>query len=153
MVDYISTLVSVALAASLSGFVAYRGTDRWHKLSVSIILLSVIATPLFGLISEIPDTDFSELFKTDVEVQNSDEFERVGKEAFENGMRTLIAEKFGIPEASVCVKAESYDAFSMKAELIRITLVGEGFGVDYKSMESYVRGLGLGLCEVRYGLG
>ena len=145
--------MSVALAASLSGFVAYRVTDKWHKLSVSVILLSVIATPLFGLISEIPSTNFSEFFETEGGVQNSDEFERVGKEAFENGMCRLVAQKFGIPEASVYVKAEGYDAFSMKAELIRITLVGEGFGVDYKSMESYVRGLGLGSCEVRYGLG
>lgn len=151
MVEFINTVVSVSLAAALSGFVAYKGADKWHKLAVSVILLSAISAPLFSFVGELADGDISEMFDFDVEIESS-ELERVGKEAFEDAVHRLAVEKTGLPEGALYVVAEGFDSMTMRAEQIKITLVGEGVGVDYRSLEDYIRGLGLGDCEVKYGL-
>ena len=152
MADFFYTVISVSLAAALSGFVAYRGVDKWHKLAVSIILLSVISTPIFSFVSELSSGEVSDFFELNNEDIASDEFERVGKEAFEKAVCQLVAKKAAIPEGSVYVLLEDFDCVSMRAKKIKITLVGEGLGVDYRSIENYIRGLGLGDCEVKYGL-
>ena len=151
MVEFFYTVTSVSLAAALSGFIAYRGSDKWHKLAVSIILLSVISAPLFSFVAELVKGDISEMLDFDEKIE-SDEFERVGKEAFEDAVRRLAVEKTGLPEGALYVVAEGFDPMTMRADKIKITLVGEGVGADYRSLENYIRGLGLGECEVKYGL-
>lgn len=141
----------MAAAAAFSGFFAYSGSDRFHKFAVGAILFSASLTPLFSFVSELSRIDISDISGEVSGDYSGGEFEAVGKEAFELGIKKLVAEREGIPEDSVFVIAEGFSVSEMKAELIKITLIKEGLGVDYRALEAYIENSGLGVCEVKYG--
>ncbi len=148
MHEYLYSLILVASAAAFSGFFAYSGSDRFHKFAVSAILFSASLVPLFSFISYISDIDIS----GEISGELSDgEFEAVGKAAFELGIKKAVAEREGIPEDSVFVTAEGFSAKEMRADFIKITLVGAGISVDFRALEDYIQKSGLGVCEVKYG--
>ena len=151
MADFLNTVLSVSVAAALSGFLAYRVADKWHRLAVGIIIVAVISSPIISFVTESENFDVSELVG-DISPPDSDEYLSVAQGAFEEGVRRLVADREGIAPGSVYVAVTGFDPERMSADRIIITLVGEGLTVDYLSLEKYIRGLGLGECEVKYGM-
>lgn len=142
---YISGVVGVCAVISLAGFVSYRGElDRAVKGALAVIMLAVIVLPLRGLSSHVlPD------FSADGFLPEGDaEYETVGREAFEEGIRLAIAEKFGIDKEDITVTAVGYDFSSMRAQRIRVLLSGSAVTADARLIRSYITEQGLGECEV-----
>ena len=143
--EYICGVVGVCAVISLAGFVSYRGElDRAVKGALAVIMLAAIVLPLRGLSLEgLPD--FSE---DGFLPEGGAEYEKVGREAFEEGIRLAIAEKFHIDEENIAVTAVGYDFSSMRAERIRVLLSGGAVTADARQIRSYITEQGLGECEV-----
>ena len=147
---YLISLIGISALVGVSSYLSYGGSqDKTAKAAVSIILVYVIVTPVLHTLSSfsVSENYFDYENITDTTVENS-ELHTSAKEAFENGIKRLVIQKYSAKEGEVSVIAFGFDVTKMKAEKIKIILVGASVMLDNRSMSAYITELGLGECEV-----
>lgn len=151
MGEYLISLISVGALSGIASLVSYgKEQTRTEKFAVAVILVFSVISPLVSLVSDFEGFDFSDFEAPELEGGSS--YGEAGREAFELGIKRLVASEWGIEEGKILVAAENFDFNTMTAGKIRITLLGKAAGVDYKEVEKYIEDAGLGACEVSYAI-
>lgn len=143
--SYALGALGICALTALAGFISYRGNaDGAAKGALAVILL-------FSLVSAFSSIDFDFSFDISGEQflpEGGGEYERVGREALEAGIRRLIADRYSLPEENISVRAEGYDFSAMRAERIFVLLSGRAVYADARAIKNYISEQGLGECEV-----
>ena len=144
MGEYMISVLAVCALSSVCGLLSYKGGAA-ERLAFGILVLYTVAMPAMSL-AERWD---GELRLPDLGgVDTSDpEHGSIAREAFEDGIRRLVCEKYSFPEECVAVKADGFDFEEMRAERIGLLLSGRAALADRKAIEKYVEELGLGRCD------
>lgn len=151
LAEYAASLVSLAALAALAGLVSYSGgEDRGHRFAISVILLYAAIVPLVPLVSELSNIDFSDITGSELPELSGGAYLEKSEEAFEEGIRRLVSEKWGVDETKIIVSVSGFDFETMTARKIKITLLGKGVGIDFREVKKYIENNGLGECEVGY---
>ena len=152
MRDYFVTVFVLSLLmGTLERFLYEEKGIFGEKKALAVILVFSIAYPLPSLLNEefeiplFPDYSFDS--------EGIPEYEEVTKEAFEEGMKKEIADKFSLSVDSVNVYALGFSFEKLKAEKIRVVLSLSCAGVDPLKIEKYVNALEIGECEVYFEIG
>ena len=85
--------------------------------------------------------------------QGEGEYTGVLEQAFSDGVRRAVCERFSLSEESVLVEVGGFDMSEMRAEKIKITLTGLSITADRRAIRKYVEGEDLGECEVTLSVG
>ena len=86
-------------------------------------------------------------------VTEDGEYKRVAEEAFSEGIRRLVADRYGISTDKVEVYVFGYDFENMRADKIKVVMRGAAGLKDLRLVEEYLNGLNMGECEVRSDFG
>ena len=151
MTEYsISVFGALALFGLLS-LICY-GTGKVEKTALGIITAFIIISPLVNMIWGI---DISSALDSIVggEYETDADPAYVAEEAFAKGIKETVAERFMINKEDIRVKIINFNMENMSCEQIRIYLEGAGVLNDYRGIESYVNGLGMGECKVEIDFG
>ena len=153
--EYIFSVVLTATALGLISYLSYPSQNaRLVRCAASVLLVYVIISPLANF-SGISD-GLSDLIEStqppSFKIEES-ELSVSAAEAFAEGVRGLVSEKYGISEENISVHVINLNIKQMRAEKIKITLSGKAALADWRSVEAYVSGEGLGDCEVNVVLG
>ena len=141
-------ILFVAGALSLLCF----DSGKAEKTAIGIITAFVILSPIITALKEVDidralDSFVDQGYETDV----SPSF--VAEEAFAEGIKEAVAEKFSVNKENISVKVVDFDMKNMNAKEIVIFLSGTAVSSDYRGIKSYVNQLGLGECRVEIQLG
>ena len=145
MGEYLLGLFSVCAVCAVCAMLSYKKGGA-EKLALGVLMLYAVAMPAVELIDgwngelslNIPESSEME----------SEELAAVAREAFEDGIRKHICERLSLGEECVSVRAVDFDLSQMRAGNVSVLLSGKGALCDYKSLEKYLNGLGLGECRV-----
>ena len=151
MTEYCASVFGIVAAVSMLGYLVYPRGGEWVRSALSVLVLFVALTPLFSLIGSLGTEGIFDPSDFDASEYGEDYLE-VTRDAFCEGLRVHIAEKYGIFEEEVTVLAEGFSFNEMRAEKIRVILVGRAALKDGKGIAKYVEGLGYGRCEVEIGI-
>ena len=147
--EYAVALSSIAATASLLSFSA--GRDKFHRFAVSAVLASALAVPFLNLVGQIGELDFSSASFKEEEIE-SVALGSTAETAFTEGIRAFVAEEWSVSKEKIIVSAEGFDFQNMRAEKIKITLLGRGAHIDFRALSDYIESKGLGECEVFYAI-
>ena len=150
MTEYtLSAFGFLALSGMLS--LLLYGEGRAERSAIAIISAFLIISPLASLASTV---DLSSLQDSGGSKYESDlDPSDVACEGFAEGIRTAVAEKFLINKEDIRVRTVDFDMEKMKCLRIEIFLSGAASFADYRGIEEYVTGLGMGECRVEIQLG
>lgn len=151
MTGFAFSVFAICLVGGIALLLCY-GSDRGESLAVGIITLSVILTPLVREAAELDPEDWLDSVRGEVS-EVSPEYIPVLEQAFSDGIKRAVAEKFSINEDNVRISLVGFDAEKMRAERIRIVLRGSAALSDYRAVEKYINGLDLGECNVQIEIG
>lgn len=128
------------------------GRSGGESLALGIILLSVVISPIAdGLMDFGGEGIFDKIEIPDGVDQEG--IDSVIEEAFAEGIRRAVAEKFSLDGDNIRIRLYDFDRDSLTAGRIRIILSGGAAFADYKAVEKYIDGLGVGECDVEIELG
>ena len=162
MAEYFISVTAVSAFIGLISFLSYpSASEKSVKLACSVLLLYTVAMPIATLISDIADGDArleiegitDGLGEGSLDSEYNSEYIRVAEEAFREGIKRLVADKYGVGEDKVEVYIFGYDIENMRAEKISVILKGRAALKDLRLIEDYLNGLNMGRCEVRSDFG
>ena len=146
--------VGVFLISALVGMLShlsYGGRSDISKLALSVLMLYVVVAPLATMAK---DMDFKNIFEVDYnEGIITDGYEGIAEDAFAKGIESAVADKFSLSEDNIRVRVVGFDFENMRAEKIQVILSGRAALADYKSIEKYLNGLNVGVCECEIEIG
>ena len=146
--------VGVFLISALVGMLShlsYGGRSDISKLALSVLMLYVVVAPLADMVK---NTDFKSLFEVDYNEEIiTDGYEGIAEDAFAKGIESAVADKFSLSEDNIRVRVVGFDFENMRAEKIQVILSGRAALADYKSIEKYLNGLNVGVCECEIEIG
>lgn len=154
MKEYALSVFAICAICGLLSLLCY-GSGRAERSAVSIIAAFVIISPMVVAVKNIDlDTALDSLtggsYETDADCSV------VAEEAFAKGIRQVVADKFLLDREEIRVRIMDFNMEKMRAGQIKITLSGSAALADYRGIEEYVNGLGMGVCrveiEIRKGL-
>lgn len=152
MAEYLVAITAVSVFLGILGYLAYpSGSERSVKLALALLLIYAVLLPLVSLVRGIAENgmpDNTEFPDGSISEEYGEEYIEVAKNAFKSGICKLLFTKYGIKESDAAVYVYNFDFESMSAERIKIVLSGSAKFKDYRAIESYVTGSGLGECEV-----
>ena len=146
MTEYsISVFGVLALTGALS-LICY-GSGKTEKAALGIIAAFIIISPLVTAISKVDTTEVLDSltgggYETDADPSY------VAEEAFAKGIKAAVTERFSVKAENISVRIINFDIKTMSCEQIKIYLDGAGAFADYRGIEDYVSGLGMGECSV-----
>ncbi len=146
----LSLFATCALLGALSLIVYKKDGDATERFGMGVLLAAALILPLPGIIGAVGDSLSGGLPSVEI---GEGEYLAVAEEAFSEGIRRAVCQKFSLAEDSVEVKVTGFILSEMRAEKIKITLSGVAALADYKAIESYLEGQSLGECEVRLDVG
>lgn len=151
MSEYAITLLGMLFISGVLSLLCY-GQGRAEKAAVGIITAFVILSPVVSAASSF---DISEaLTKIPFGDYDSDaDPSTVAEEGFAQGIKNAVCENFLINKENISVKINDFDMKNMKCREIVIFLSGSAVMSDYRGIESYIEGLGMGECRVEIQLG
>lgn len=151
MKAYLVSVILLCAAVSLaSHFLGSTEASRYGRLGLSAVLLWALISPLVGLVRALPQIpDFSLPPSTEEEPLYAVRAE----EAFCEGVRAAICEKFSLSEAQVSVRTEGFDLIEMRAARVRVLLKKEAILADGFAIAAFIEEEGLGECEVEIEIG
>ena len=153
MGEYILSAIVISAVFAILGSLSYsQSTEGRERIALSVLLLYFLVFPLPGIAHGIADFDVS-IFDGQVVLPEDGEYELVAREAFCEGVREAVSDKYGIKKDGIEVGVVGFDFGKMRAEKIKILLSGVGALADWRSIEKYVTELGLGECEVEILIG
>ena len=147
----ISVVLICAMVSLASHFLSGTEAARYGRLALAVVLLWAVISPLFSLLSALPELPSLPDFPS--EEDGSPLYEARAEEAFCEGVRAAVCEKFSLEESEVSVRTEGFDVASMRAQRICILLKGKGTLSDTFSIASFVEAEGLGECVVEIEFG
>ena len=151
MSQYFAAVFAVGFVAAAAVFVSYDGgRGLGARGAIAVVLLLAIAEPIAAFVSELPSIsppDFSEW-----QGAGDYEYETTAREAFCEGVRELLCDKYSFEKECFSVKAEGFDFSKMRAEKIIVTLYGRAVLVDPLSLEKFINEYELGVCYAKIGI-
>ena len=143
MKEYLIAVVLISAMVSLaSHFLSGTDAARYGRLALSVVLLFAVLSPL------LPDFPAPPTQEGDAPL-----YEVRAEEAFCEGIRAAVCEKFSLDASALSVRTEGFDVTAMRAERIRILLKGNGIFADSFAIAAFVEAEGLGECEVEMEFG
>jgi hypothetical protein len=151
MREYFVTVFAVGFAAAVFSLVNYdKKGDTVARLSVSVILLAITVTPVFGMIENLFSTDTPMLSPWEGEL--SYEYEEVAEDALREGIVCLLAEEFSLDGECFSVKLRGFDFSTMRADEIFVTLHGRAALCDPLRVERFINSYEIGECYAEIGI-
>ena len=151
MTEYTLGVFGILAICGLLSLVCY-GSGVAEKTAVGIISAYIIISPLLTMVWSIdPSVVIDSLTDGGYRTDAGPSF--VAEEAFSEGIRLAVSEKFSIDKENIRVKILDFDMEKMSCRQIKIYLEGMGIIADYRGVESYVNSLGMGECKVEINLG
>ena len=151
MTEYALAAFAILAISGLLSLVCY-GSGTAEKTAVGIIVAFIIISPLVTAVRDI-DLDSALDSLTGGGYQSDANPSPVVEEAFAEGIKRAVADKFSIDRENIRVKIINFDMKNMSCEQIVIFLQGRGVFADYRGIESYVNSLEMGECRVEIQLG
>ena len=148
MTEYALSIFGMSALLGALSLIHYNknGPERAAQrvLFAAVVLLPLLNTVISfnGAIPSIPPY-----------TEGDGEYCEVISEAFANGVKRAVCEKFSLSEDEVEVSIIELDMQSMRAEKIKVTLTGIAITSDRRAIEKFIEGEGLGDCEVRVRVG
>ena len=150
--EYAVIALKLSLFISIALNLAHPKQEKAMRISLGVILLSVIMLPLVDIIVnnelelKLPE------FSGEINTEMSDDMIET---AFEDGIREYICTSYDLPDTDVRVMADGFDLSSMTAKRLYVTLNGEGIYIDYRSLsdrlaKEFTRG---GECRIELDIG
>ena len=159
MAEYFVSVTVVSAFLGLLSYLSYpSASDKTVRFASSVLLLYTVAMPIGTLISGISDGSV----KTEIDgiidsagsnVTDSGEYKKVAEEAFREGIKKLITDKYGVSGDKVDVYVFGYDFENMRADKINVVMKGKAALKDFHAIEDYLNGLNMGKCEVKSEFG
>lgn len=159
MAEYFVSVTAVSAFLGLLSFLSYpSASEKTVKFASSVLLLYTVAMPVVAFVSDIADgTVWLEIDEIvdglGGSVTEDGEYKRVAEEAFSEGIRRLVADRYGISTDKVEVYVFGYDFENMRADKIKVVMRGAAGLKDLRLVEEYLNGLNMGECEVRSDFG
>ena len=151
MMEYSVGVFGVLAIFGAISLICY-GSGNAEKIALGIIAAFIIISPIIAVIRDIDPMDaFGSLTGDGYETDADPSY--VAEEAFAGGIKSAVSEKFSIKEENISVRIVDFDIKTMSCEQIKIYLDGVGAFADYRSIEDYVGGLGMGDCSVEIVFG
>ena len=148
----ISVVLICALVSLASHFLGGTEGARYGRLGLSVVLLWAVVSPLSGLLRALPQLpDFA--LPPITEGEDPPLYAARAEEAFCEGIRAAVSEKFSLSEEKISVRTEGFDVEKMRAERVCILLKGSAVLADSFAIAAFVEGEGLGKCEVEIEIG
>ena len=150
MREYFTGVFAVIALAVALGAIAYRGRrDITLKMAFGVLITYTVLVPIGNLTSgevSLPELspDFSEY---------TEDYVQVCKDAFADGVRRLISDKFALSYDDVSVAVFDFDFETLRAGRIKVILSGSAVIADRYKIEDYINGEELGRCEVEIRIG
>jgi hypothetical protein len=151
MKEYSMAIFAVCATVSVLGLLSYRRGDAATRTAMSVLVLYVTLMPILESITGLGSLGTIELPVFDPS-EYGEEFADCARDAFSEGIKTLIVDKYSLDGEDVRVTAEGFDFENMRAERIRVVLTGSAALGDGKGIAKYVSELGYGRCEVEIGV-
>ena len=150
MSTYIGLIISVGIVAAIGGGLLYDGErEGASRTAISVILLLATIVPVVAFVSQL-----SLKAPTMPELPNATdgEYTEVAREAFCDGIRTLLSENYSLSEDCFAVKCEGFDFTSMRAERLTVTLRGAAVRCDPLAVEKFINSYEIGDCHAEIGI-
>ena len=150
MSTYIGLIISVGIVAAVGGALLYDGErEGASRVAISVILLLATIAPVVAFVSQL-----SLKAPTMPELPNATdgEYTEVAREAFCDGIRTLLSENYSLSEDCFAVKCEGFDFTSMRAERLTVTLRGAAVRCDPLAVEKFINSYEIGDCHAEIGI-
>lgn len=152
MKEYLIAVVLItALVALCSHFLSGTDAAGYGRLSLGIVLLWAVLSPLVSLLSALPA--LPSLPELSVPETDTPLYEQYAEEGFCEGLALAVEERFGISAEQISVRAEGFDVMKMRAQRIYILLRGKAVFADSAAIAAFVEDEGLGECEVEIEIG
>lgn len=146
----LGTFVILAISGILSLLSYGFGTSE--KIAVGIITAFIIISPILSAVRQVDASGLLDSI-TDSGYEPDKTPSLVAEKAFAEGIKSAISEKYTIDKDNIRVKITAFDMKAMMAGEIKIFLCGRAALADYRGIEEYVNGLGMGVCRVEIELG
>ncbi len=152
MTEYVRAVFITAAVLALLKLLFYKdGTDGVRKFAFAVLALYVATAPLSEALSGIGDAPFFDFDIPDSEY--GEDYEEVAEDAFCQGVKRLVCDKFSLSDECVRVLVENFDFNTMTAGRVRIFLSGRAAAADYKAIEKFISESGLGECDAEIEIG
>jgi len=148
--EYMIGIFFISLIFGVLELIVYKPEGAFgEKGALAVLLFFSVLTPLAGILK--PQTEKFPDFKT--EENNSGEYIEVAKEAFEEGIKKEIAEKYSIKSEYITVASVDFSFESMRAGEIHVSLSARAGRLDPKKVEEYINSFNIGRCYVSFEIG
>ena len=151
MNEYALGVFAILLLSGLLSLLFY-GSGEAEKTAIGIIVAFAIISPIITVVGDIDidkalDSLSGGSYETDADPSV------IAEDAFADGIARAVADKFSLDKDNIRVKIIDFDMEKMRARQIKISLVGAAALADYRGIEGYVNGLGMGECRVEIEIG
>ena len=147
----ISVVLITAMVALASHLLSGTEAARYGKLSLGIVLLWAVLSPLVSVLTHPPS--LPPLPDLPAEDTDAPLYAVYAEEGFCKGIADAVSERFSIPAEGICVRVDGFDAMKMTAEHIHILLRGKAVFADGTAIAAFLEDEGLGKCEVEIEIG
>lgn len=150
MSAYIGLIISVGIVAAIGGGLLYDGErEGASRGAISVILLLATIAPVAAFVSQL---SLKAPTLPDLPAAEDGEYTEVAREAFCDGIRTLLSENYSLSEDCFAVKCEGFDFTSMRAERLTVTLRGAAVRCDPLAVEKFINSYEIGDCHAEIGI-
>lgn len=150
MSAYIGLIISVGIVAAIGGGLLYDGErEGASRGAISVILLLATIAPVAAFVSQL---SLKAPALPDLPAAEDGEYTEVAREAFCDGIRTLLSENYSLSEDCFAVKCEGFDFTSMRAERLTVTLRGAAVRCDPLAVEKFINSYEIGDCHAEIGI-
>lgn len=151
MSGYALGIFAVCLICGLSTLLSH-GSGRAERIAIGIISLYIIISPIADGVSHFDVENWlGSLTVPEGEIDS--EYTAMLEDAFTDGIKACVAEKYSLDKADVRVRVYGFNSSKLSADRIRVILSGGAIITDYKAVEKYLNTLGLGECDVEIEIG
>ena len=152
MSTYFVSVFAISVCVGVLELISYNRNSAAERAALGIIFLYVVLSPLADAAwnFELGDLSANNMIgETEADV----EYEAAAEEAFSEGIRRAVADKFSLPRESITVRIYGFEFSKMRCERIFLLLCGRAAFADNKAVEKYVNEMGLGECDVEIEIG
>jgi len=151
MSEYVSSVYTILFICGALSLLCY-GSGRAEKTAVLIFTVFVIISPIIKVAWEVDiEGAIDSIVEGNYEIDADPSV--VAEEAFAEGIKEAVAEKFLLNKENITVKIRDFDMKEMRAGEIGIFLSGPATLADYRGIQAYVNSLGMGECRVEIQFG
>ena len=136
VLDYILLLVASSAVISVGEEIAPRRARTVISFCLGVYLLYIIVSPLPALAGGISDA-LGGAFGSGGDTPDGEVYYETALEAAETGLTRAISERFGIDEENIRVRILDFDARTLFAGRIFVTLLRDGAFADTRAIKNY----------------